>query len=257
MGTENHLNLMYNKSIADNWKFDDTDLNEKFDKQTLLSAVVQKGATFEPLYSDPLYFHQMSWYWWQKWARTFEKWLIALEKEYEPLWNTDRFEEVHDDEATTGTNDTVFAETIDNDTSYHKEGQQTETTDEDVSHSNTVQMNGTEEVQVSAYDSSEYQPEQKRITASTTQDNGTGTDDIQKVTDIEEEGTGTDDTRRNSTSDNDTTGNRDFDHTLHAWGNIGVMSSQDLLGQELKIQEWNWYNHVADIFCNEMLIRVY
>lgn len=256
MGTETHLQAM-RKSIADNWQFNDTDLDSKFDKNTLLSAIVQKGGTFEPLYSDPLYFHQMSWYWWQKWARTFAKWLIALDKEYEPLWNTDRYEEIHDNEATTGTNDTVFGERIDNDSTYQKTSHQVEVTDEDTSHNVQTQSNGTEEGLVSAYDSSEYQPETKNITNASSQENGTGTDDVTKTTDVTESGSATDDTQRNSTTDNDTTGTRDFDHALHAWGNIGVMSSQQLLTEELKIQEWNWYNHVADIFCNELLIRVY
>ena len=257
VGTETHLNEMYNKSIADNWSFDDADIQEKFDKDTLLATIINKGGQFGVLYQDPLYYHQASWYWWNRWERTFEKWIIALYKDYEPLWNTDRYEEVHEDTKDVGTNDTVFGETVDNDSTYQKNGTQHEVSDEDTSNSVTTTFAGTEEGQVSAYDSSEYQPKDKKINNSTQTEVGTGTDDITKDTTVAETGSATDDTKRNSTTDNDTTNDRDFDHDLHAWGNIGVMSSQDLLGQELKIQEWNLYNHIADVFCNEMLIRVY
>lgn len=257
IGMERHLNEFYKKSIMDNWAIDDPDIQDKFDAQTLLATIINRGGRFEPLYTDPLYFHQASWFWWNRWERTFTKWIKALYAEYEPLWNTDRYEEIHEDTSDVGTNDTVFGETVDNDTTYTKNGTQTTVTDTDTTSKMDTTFAGTEEDQTSAYDSNEYQPKDKKITNSTNNESGVGTSDTTQTVTVSERGTGTDDTQRNSTTDNDTTNDRDFDHTLHAWGNIGVMSSQQLLTEELKIQEWNLYNHIADVFCNEMLIRVY
>lgn len=46
-------------------------------------------------------------------------------------------------------------------------------------------------------------------------------------------------------------------HTGHTHGNIGVTTSQQMLEAELDLQEWNLYEHIADIFVRELCIPVY
>ena len=41
------------------------------------------------------------------------------------------------------------------------------------------------------------------------------------------------------------------------WGNIGVMSTQDMLQQELDIQRFNLIQQVTDLFLTELCILVY
>ena len=200
IGTQTDL-MSRNKSIAETW----TLANEHFDKDVLLSTIVEKGGRFEVLYTDPDYFNSMCEYWWLKWKRTFEKWFDIWDVKYTPLENYDRREETHED-----THDV-----IDNDTSYSS------TTDDDY----TVKNN------ISAYDSGTYQPHDETI----------GTDDRT------DEGTGT----------NDTDADKDFDRDSYIHGNIGVMYATDMIDRELKSNYFNAYNHMADIFCSELLIRVY
>ena len=189
------------KSIADTWALD----NERFDKDVLLSAIIEKGGRFEPLYSDPDYFNDMCVYWWSKWKRTFEKWFDIWDVSYTPLENYDRHELTHED-----THDV-----IDNDTTY----------------SNTKDDDYTTENLVSAYDVSTYSPHDKVI--------------------------GTDDETNTGSGTNDTDADKDFDRESYIHGNIGVMYATDMIDRELRSNYFNEYNHMADIFCSEMLIRVY
>ena len=72
-----------------------------------------------------------------------------------------------------------------------------------------------------------------------------GTDNADDQTDIE------------GTSATDRSYDRDFDHEGRVHGNIGVTTSQQMLQSELDLQLWNVYQHMADIFCKELLITVY
>lgn len=43
----------------------------------------------------------------------------------------------------------------------------------------------------------------------------------------------------------------------HTYGNIGITTSQEMLRQELSIAEWNVYNHIKDLFMQELCISIY
>lgn len=191
------------KSFADEWTLTDI---ESYDKDVLLASIITKCGQFEPIYTNPDYFREMCGYWWKKWERTFTKWFIAFDKEYEPLWDRDGHETVHED-----THDI-----IDNDTTY----------------SSTVDDDYTAENQVSAYDTSTYQPHDKTI--------------------------GTDDKTVNDEGTNDTDATKDFDREYHSWGNWGIsMTAQKLLESEFKVQYINLYEAISDIFCDELCVRVW
>lgn len=323
IGIENILNKMYDESITDTWTVTDS---ESFDKDILLSTIIQKGGTFEPLYTDPVYFYSSCSWWWKKWNRTFNKWFYVFDQEYNPLWDRNGFEEVHEDTKDVLDNDKSFntagnrKEIIDDDTTGHiSEVMDDDTTSnnreviDDDSTSNNREVvdidttTSTREVMdddtstnehtvtentVSAFDSNTYQPHDKsdvtgnstgtddrtttttgsgtddRTTVTTgsgtddrtTVTTGSGTDDRTTVTDS----TGTDDrtttttTGESGTSTDDSINDRDFDRVYHSWGNWGIsMTSQKLLEQEIKVQYFNIYNHIADIFLDELTIKVY
>ena len=46
-------------------------------------------------------------------------------------------------------------------------------------------------------------------------------------------------------------------HVGHTHGNIGVTTSQQMLEAELKIDEWNIYEHITDLFLTEFVIPIY
>ena len=291
MGTETYLNQMSSpKSISDNWQLS----NDNFNKETLLATIVTTGGRFEPLYSDPEYFRFMSAQWWNKWQRNFLKWFDALDIEYNPLENYDRAEEWHEDTTDGSSETTEYGSdtTVDHDGSYSKQGNDKTVEDDD----NELQESGTTTVvtrqngtlrapgasgsngstttnEVSAFDSSSYSAHDKStvvsnksedttndITETTTHGKKTvGKDDKTTTRNYSESGSDSADDKTNveGTSATDKSFDRDFDHKGRVHGNIGVTTSQQMLQSELDLQLWNVYQHIADIFCKEMLITVY
>ena len=283
------LKAMDDRSLTDSWELSEE--VQGFDAETLLNTIMLKGMSFEPLFTDPKFYYVMNQQWWKKWKPVFDKWFIALEKEYEPLWDRNGYEEVHEDTTDVGTDDTVTSgrKTIDNDTTGSKNS--TEVIDDDTSYSGTSQTieqsSGKDKTthdsdrdvdvtnSVSAFDSNQYQPHDHSHTDDTLNsentettygkkvqtdgtESGTGTDD--RTTTYNESTKGTDDTTEvtNGTVDNDTTNDRDFDRTYHSWGNWGIsQTSQRLLMAELETRYWNVYEHMADIFLDEMTVGVF
>lgn len=60
-----------------------------------------------------------------------------------------------------------------------------------------------------------------------------------------------------TTASSDTTMQNENKRTGRAHGNIGVTTSQQMLQSELDINAWNLYEHIADLFCDELTIMVY
>lgn len=292
MGTETYLNQMSPSplSISDNWTLD----NNTFNKQTLLATIVTTGGRFEPLYADPEYFRFMSAQWWNKWQRNFLKWFDALDIEYNPLENYDRMEQWHEDTTDGSSESTEYSSdtTLDHDGSYSKSGNdkivEGDTNEMQESGTTTVvtRQNGklrapgdsgsngsTTTNEVSAYDASGYSAHDKSTVVSNRSEDTTndttetttpgkkvvGKDDKTTTRNWGEKGSDSADDKTNveGTSATDRSADRDFDHEGRVHGNIGVTTSQQMLQSELDLQLWNVYQHIADIFCKEMLITVY
>lgn len=289
VGFENYLNdLDTPKSLTDACEMTSTD--SQFDPQLLLASIIMKGGTFEPLYTDPLFYYKMVGMWWKKWLPTFDKWDEVLRAEYNPIWNKDAYKEGHEDtyDSTTGSKEYGSKVIEDNDTTGSKTSK--ETTDDDTTWESTSQtieqLSGKDMVdhdsnrdidvenRVSAYDSNTYQPHDNshtddvlnsentdttygKRTQTDVDADGSGTDD--KTVDYTEGTTGTSDTTTTTTGDESTEGtaDRDFDVSYHEWGNIGVTTSQQMVEAELKLRYFNLYERISDIFLDELAVRVF
>lgn len=204
-------------------------LPEGIDKDTLVGNILLRGGEFECVYSDPSFIQNAIAIWSNKWYRTFDKWIKALNIEYSPLENYDRMEEWTDnrkkeDSASDGSNGSI--------------GESGNFTNSTI----TSEKNETEN-KVSAFDSSDYQPSQ--LTQSNTNNNvdNTGSDS------------------RNTTTSNSLTHSgeesEDSTHKGRIHGNVGVTTSQQMLISELELAEWNLYEHITDIFLSEFVIPIY
>lgn len=195
------------------------------DKDTLVGNILLRGGEFECVYSDPSFIQNAIGIWSSKWYRTFDKWVKALAIEYSPLENYDRQESWNDsyinNSSTSGRRDNGNTRT------YNNEDKETVATNS--------------ENQVSAYDSSSYQPSSKVINGGTDTMNHTGT-----VTDSFGEGF--------SSSGNE---GHQGARSGRIHGNIGVTTSQQMLQSELELAEWNLYEHITDIFLSEFVIPIY
>lgn len=180
-------------------------LPEGLAKNTLTNNILLQGGEFEVLYSDPFFLQNAISIWADREADTFKRWVDALAIEYAPLENYDRHED--------------WTDTLDSDGTSRTTG------------TNDTSTSGTVTTDVSAYDSTGYQPKEKVTTAETI-DN---------------------DTTENNTSTLDNEGV----HTGRIHGNIGVTTSQQMLESELDLGYWNIYSRITDMFLKEFCIMIY
>ena len=190
---------------ANNDLFEFLSLPTGLNKQTLTDNILLQGGEFEVLYSDPMSLKTNIGIWSDREAATFKRWVDALNIEYAPLENYDRHED--------------WTDTLDSDGTSRTTG------------TNDTSTSGTVQTDVSAYDSSGYQPKEK-VTTSETVDN---------------------DTTESNTSTLDNTGR----HTGRVHGNIGVTTSQQMLESELDLGYWNIYSRITDMFLEEFCILIY
>lgn len=129
--------------------FKDLSLPEGIDKENLVDNILLTGGEFESLYSDPFFLQGAIGVWAKKWYRTFSKWQEALNIEYNPLENYDRFEDWTDDGEQTSKstsksdskgNDTSSGSTTNSRSAYDAEG----FSDHDKSESKTESDTSTE-----------------------------------------------------------------------------------------------------------------
>lgn len=97
------------------------------------------------------------------------------------------------------------------------------------SSSSSGSSSGTNETQKAAYNSSNYEAYEKDISS--------GSD--------------------SSSLSGSSSGSFNEQHTLKAYGNIGVTTSQQMLESELEIAKFNIYYKIADMFAGEFTLMVY
>lgn len=319
-----------------NWNndlFKNLSLPTGVDKDITINAILIESGEFEVIYSDPAFIEGMIGLISKKWQRTFQKWYDALQLEYNPIENYDRFEEWTDKGTDTGTvkhgitkNSTSKgseeykasnSENITGSTSESTQGSTSESikgsttenvtgsTTENVTGSNSESVKATSSDQssstsqtdtfVSTYDSNSLNQDNQSKSTQSANSSGSNSQDTTGSSKQDTTGSSKQDTTGSSSqsttgsSKQDTTGSskqsttgsdqsstdtsgsvsetgsddetRNLgttgEHEGHVHGNIGVTTSQQMLEAELDLASWNLYQHIADIFVEELCIMVY
>ena len=140
---------MYN---YDNSLFDELTFPAGINRDLAINRILEKSEEFELVYADFDYLKDRIGIWGKLWERTFNKWVEALNIDYDPLFNYDRFEEYED------TKNNGFNNQSTSDSS-------TETS----SDSSSDVTN-----QVSAYDDSDFSNKEHETAGAETSQNGKG-----------------------------------------------------------------------------------
>ena len=231
LGMENYLN-------PDHSVFEQMVLPEGIDKDVLIGSIILRCQEFELLYSDPDFLTSAINIWSRKNYWTFDKWVKLLDKEYDPLFNKDYYEEIKDIHAgdykkdTTGTVSGTSSESSD----YTRTDDLKAETDITVTHSEA------------AYNSSSLEEKTEDVTDGEVNNSGT------------QRNAGTTTGTSSGTNTDKETGNDNYTntHTYHGYGNIGITSAQELFMREANdVARFNMYEHIADLFCSEFCIMVY
>lgn len=215
--------------MNDQTLFDLLELPDLIDKETVVDNIMLQGGEFEVVYADPEFMRNAIGMWGRKHYYTFDKWAQAQQIEYNPLENYDRIENWSDTgnrgEKSQARRDSGNTRTFNN------------------QDKRTLATGSTTENEVSAYDSSEYQP------ADSTRVDNDGTDTMDYSGTIKDEyGEG---------SSGQTTENKKDVHDGRIHGNVGVTTSQQMLQAEYEIARFNIVEQITDLFIMEFCIPVY
>ena len=220
-----YLNQMYNGQTL----FDLLTLPDGIDKETLVDNIILQGGEFEVLYSDPVFMREAIGSWGRKCYNTFLRWITAQSIQYNPLENYDRNELLTDQYYKTGSS------------SARRDSGNTRTFNNQ--DKRTIDTTVVSEDEVSAFDSSTYQPSDKN----TTDNDGTDTVDY-SGTIKDEYGEGT------SGNENENSTNT---HSGRIHGNVGVTTSQQMLTAEYEVARFNIIDQITDMFILEFCIPIY
>ena len=228
-------------NYSNNTLFDNLTLPDGIDKDLLIDNIVMEAGEFELVYANLDFMKSAIGVWSAKNYRTFEKWIKALNVEYNPLENYDRIEEWEETHSgskngTTTTNESRSDNTTTNDTSNN-------------SGSITNNQSNTTTNSVSAYDSTNLVNESQSVDGgnSSSTSNGNTTSSSSSNNNVRSDGTVT-------TNDSESASDLRKGRTH---GNVGVTTSQSMLESELNIAKWNVYKHITDLFMQEFCIMVY
>ena len=223
---QSKITLIGLESFLDpNSVFDELTLPDGIDLDTLKGTIFLRCQEFELLYPDPEFMRSAVKIWGMKNYWTFNKWVELINKQYDPLYNKDYFEEYEDTHSGNESGSGTSAQT-DN-------------------HTRTDNLK-------SATDGTVIHAEKAF--------NDTYMQDISKDTtdgEVNHTGTQKDAGSLNGTysdSKNDSYINK---HTYHGYGNIGITSAQELFQRQAEVARFNLYEQIADLFCQEFCIMVY
>ena len=234
---------MYN---YDNSVFNDLTFPAGIDKDLAINEILMECGEFEILYPDLDFLKYQITKWGSKHYFTFEKWLKALAEEFNPIHNYDRYESYTDTHS--GSGKQVDSE---NKVGSHAENKISDSTGASFTDTHSTTDDDTKR-NVSAYDSSTYQPKEQEKLDGKTSGNGSGT----SMSHIKDGLTGSD--VENSGRQSEHSNNDINKHEAHLYGNIGVTTSVAMLKEFTGFyKDFNLYEQIAALFVDEFCIRIY
>lgn len=236
---------LLNLTTADPKLFDDIQLPEGIDRDTLVNQILFEGCQLFPIYQDPALMRSMVNHYFAMRYQIHEELFKTLAYDYAPLENYDRQES----RSTSGTNNGSRSVTGNNGLSRSLSGTDKEVTDGTITDEGGSE--GSTENQVSAYNEDDYQPQSKAISEAT-QDNERSIDTT--VTTTKGENVIENGTRSESITD---TGGHSENVISRIHGNIGVTTSQQMLQAQRDVVMFSLYEFIASHFLRHFMIGIF
>lgn len=240
---------------------DNIELPEEMDKTTMLDYIFMYAGENEVRYPHPAVLERLVNRWFSSRKHDFEKMWRALHAEYNPIENTDRYEDSwrtieRDGE---GTEKRDSSNTVERTNSQTAEVNGESTGNGTTTGESTRTSNLTTEETVSAFDSESYQPGKQRSESGTESTNNTETTNTSANSSQSSEQNGNEnESATGNTNINRTEKSKDMEKTgLHSHGNIGITTNQEMITEELELRKFDIYKSIALVFEDEFTIPVY
>ena len=255
IGMERFLN-------PDHSVFENLTLPEGIDKDILIGSILLRCQEFELLYSDPDFMTAAVNIWGRKNYWTFDRWVKLINKEYDPLYNKDYYEEwtdKHEGEYsregsgsssgnTSSSSDMTRTDNLSHSTDVTRTDDLATTNDATVTHLEKAYNSGATFVETTK-DVTDQDGSQTGTVRTAGTDTDTGT--------VRDAGTSTGQYGNRNSSDESGDDSYENTHEYHGYGNIGITSAQELFMKETDVARWNMYEHMADLFAAEFCIMIY
>lgn len=248
--------------------FSELTLPEGMEKDVLINNILMQASPFEILYPDPEVLQDAIGIWSEasqdKWTRWLDAWLKAAE--FNPLENFDRTEEEqiqHSGTDASASEQTRNLAGTDNRTQNLTDAETRNLSDTETRNlSDTENRSHSEELKVSAYDSSAYQPKEQRTGSDSLNASHTGTDTNTHTGTDNITHTGTDNRQMSDTGTVADEGTFTHGHKVtrsaRYHGNIGVTSLAQLLtSYDAAAEDWDLYAKITQDFIKEFCVMVF
>lgn len=237
--------------------FDEFEIPKELNKDYLINNLIIELDDFEILYPDPRVMKSIIGAWSRiecpKWLELWE----TTQYEYNPIDNYNRHEEFNDDYGEEGNaihtvnkngeSGKKVITTGDNNTTYSATNDRTETPGVTTTTSNYV----------TGYNSTLETLHDKQVTNTTgknTIHDSNGGHDYLDYSDNRDTSADYTDTENGTNKETKISANR---HTGHAWGNIGVTTTQVMIKQQREIVEFNIYDYIISDFKRRFCLMIY
>lgn len=234
----------------DNSIFDEIILPVGMDRTLCLNRIMWRCGLEQPIYGEPEVFKSLTGIFFQVHQYEIQKMWDALHQEYNPIENYDR------NTSGTRSNKRNYADNKIEARSGDSTITQNDTAEQNMEGISNVTDSGTDSTTntISAYNSSDYQPDKKSdITYGKKSDTTTSESDTSSYNRNQTEKISDDKTTNNTGNSTDDEG-----YAEHVHGNIGVTTSQQMIQSEIDLyKNNNIYDWIANKFENEMMITVW
>lgn len=245
--------------------FDKFAVPDEIDKDLVTNNLLLELAELELLYPNWDIMYDSIGFWSQKELPVWKKLAATINLEYNPIWNTDRTEEYVENVGTDIVRNVVEQHDGSTDTSVMGNDSETSSSNTDGSTSRDViseaSGNTLETQRVAAFNEENFSPSAQNNTDTHTDTSGlenekndvkvTGNNEISRVSDTNqknEQKINRDDTESNT---------QERSHSLRAFGNIGVTTTQNMINQERQVALFNLADVIIDSFKNRFCILVW
>lgn len=221
--------------------FANIELPESCEKDLLIDTIIMESGDLFPYYQQPVYLKRNIEVWFSRMRHNFERMFLAIESEYNPIHNFDRYEEYTD--AREGS-ENENRNANNNMNSTNSANGETVTT-------NNVSDGGsdTTENRTSAFNSSDYEPDNvSTITRNTNINANDTTRNSDKSTTT---------VNASNIENNEIEKRESLLHSGHLYGNIGVTQSAQMVNAELDLRKYDIYLEIAKQFEKRFLVQIY
>ena len=209
----------------DNTIFDQMVLPEALDSSVLVDNLLMDAASLEILYPDPVFLKEAIGRWSAKRIGVWNELYATTQYEYNPIHNYDRTEEWTDTESGSGT------DSVESSSSGSTSG----------SSSGSSSGDGTATASATAYNSNSFKDTGKNVTESSS----------------ESESSSSAETSESGSSERSYSNSVEKGHEAHISGNIGVMSTQEMISRQRDVVLFNLYDVIENEFIDRFCIGIY